>query len=488
MGESLMRKQEEEQNLEKGLLENEKREEKVEFFRDFIEELKLLGYIAGPMVAVNLSLYFLQIISLMMVGHLGKLYLSSTAIAISIGAVSGFSFLFGMSGALETLSGQAYGAKQYRKLGTQTNTAILCLILVCIPLSLVWFYMENILILIGQDPRISREAGQFLLWLIPALFAYATLQPLIRYFQSQSLIKPLLVSSCVSICCHVPLCWTLVFKCGLQHCGAAISIGISYWLNVILLVLYMTFSSSCKSTRVPISPELFQGFGEFFRFAIPSAAMSCLEWWSFEIITLLSGLLPNPQLETSVLSVCMSTIATLYTIPEGLGSAGSTRVSNELGAGKPRAARLAVGAVMFLSVSESIIVSSALFAGRKAFGYFFSNDKEVVDYAMNMAPLVCLSVIFDSLHATLSGIARGCGWQDLGAFVNLGAYYLVGIPVAAALGFWFDLRGKGLWIGTVVGSFLQAFLLSLIAVCTNWDEKAKMARKRIFEDSTTSLS
>ena len=72
------------------------------------------------------------------------------------------------------------------------------------------------------------------------------------------------------------------------------------------------------------------------------------------------------------------------------------------------------------------------------------------------------------------GIARGCGWQDLGAFVNLGAYYLVGIPVAAALGFWLDLRGKGLWIGIVVGSFLQAFLLSVIAMCTNWDEKVSV--------------
>jgi hypothetical protein len=28
-----------------------------------------------------------------------------------------------------------------------------------------------------------------------------------------------------------------------------------------------------------------------------------LEWWSYELIVLLSGLLPNPQLETSVLSV-----------------------------------------------------------------------------------------------------------------------------------------------------------------------------------------
>jgi hypothetical protein len=28
-----------------------------------------------------------------------------------------------------------------------------------------------------------------------------------------------------------------------------------------------------------------------------------LEWWSFELLVLLSGLLPNPKLETSVLSI-----------------------------------------------------------------------------------------------------------------------------------------------------------------------------------------
>ena len=57
------------------------------------EEMKKLGYLAGPMAAVTLSFYMIQVISLMMVGHLGKLYLSSTALAISFATVSGFSFL-----------------------------------------------------------------------------------------------------------------------------------------------------------------------------------------------------------------------------------------------------------------------------------------------------------------------------------------------------------------------------------------------------------
>ena len=81
----------------------------------------------------------------------------------------------------------------------------------------------------------------------------------------------------------------------------------------------------------------------------------------------------------------------------------STRVSNELGAGNPQAARLAVVASMFLSVSGSVIISSTVFASRSVFGYIFSSEKEVVEYVIAIAPLLCLSVITDSLHAVLSG-------------------------------------------------------------------------------------
>ena len=51
-----------------------------------------------------------------------------------------------------------------------------------------------------------------------------------------------------------------------------------------------------------------------------------------------------------------------------------------------------------------------------------------------------------------SGVARGSGWQHIGAFVNLGAYYLAWILIGAVLGFEVHLMGKGLWIGLVIGS------------------------------------
>ncbi|KAM1517489.1 hypothetical protein ACFX1Z_020576 [Malus domestica] len=447
----------------------------------FFEEVKRLGCIAGPMVAVVLSHFMLRFISVTMVGHLGELALSSSSIAFSLAGITGFSLFTGVASALETLCGQAYGAEQYQKLGLETYTAIFSLNLVCVPLSLIWIYMEEILIFTGQDPVISHEAGKFIIWLIPALFAYATLQPLVRYFQTQSLLMPMVISSFATLLFHIPLSWVLIFKSGLDHLGGSLAIGVSYWFNVIFLWLYMKFSPACSKTRVPISKELLHRIREFLRFAIPSAVMICLEWWAFEMVIVLSGLLPNPALETSVLSACILATKTIYAIPTGFGGAVSTRVSNELGAGNPQGARIATFAAMFLAVLNASIIITILFACRKAFGYTFSNEKEVIDYITTMVPLLCLSVILDSMYGVLSGVVRGTGWQHIGAWVNLGAFYLCGIPVAIALAFWLQLRGRGLWIGIQVGTFGQVSLLSLVTICANWEKQASNARERIFE-------
>lgn len=476
-------------NVEEGLLLKEKEEKGVVELRWEViwEEMKELGYLAGPMIAITLSQYFIQVISMMMVGHLGELSLSSTAIALSLAGVTGFSFLLGMASALETLCGQAFGAKQYQKVGTQTYTAIFSLFIVCIPLTILWMYMGTLLTSIGQDPQISHEAGKFIMWLIPALFAYANLHPLIRYYQMQSMIVPMLVSSCITICFHIPLSWVLVFSSGLGNIGAAIAIGISMWLNVIILASYMRLSPSCAKTRAPMSWEIVSGMREFFQFAIPSAIMICLEWWSFELLILLSGLLPNPQLEASALSICLNTISTLYAIPFGLAGAVSIRVSNQLGAGNPQGARLSVLSAMLIAATETILVSTTVFACRNVFGYIFSNEKEVVDYVANIAPLLCISVITDSLQGTLSGVSRGCGWQHIGAYVNLASFYLCGIPIAASLAFWLNFRGKGLWIGVLSGAVVQSILLSVITCCTNWKKQAAMARERLHADEKPSI-
>ena len=84
--------------MENGLLEKDREGDSRSItWGVFVQEVKDICFLALPMIAVTLSQYFLQIISIMMVGRLGKLALSSTAIAISLCGVSGFSLLVSLS-------------------------------------------------------------------------------------------------------------------------------------------------------------------------------------------------------------------------------------------------------------------------------------------------------------------------------------------------------------------------------------------------------
>uniref|UniRef100_I1P666 Protein DETOXIFICATION n=1 Tax=Oryza glaberrima TaxID=4538 RepID=I1P666_ORYGL len=208
-----------------------------------------------------------------------------------------------------------------------------------------------------------------------------------------------------------------------------------------------------------------------------------MEWWSFELLVLLSGLLPNPKLEASVLSICLNSGSLAFMIPFGLGSAISTRVSNELGAGRPEAARLASRVVMVLGLGVGVAIGLAMILVRHLWGYAYSNEEEVVQYVAKMMPILAVSFLFDDLQCVLSGVARGCGWQKVGAIVNLGAYYLVGIPAALCFAFVYHLGGMGLWLGIMCALIVQMLLLLAITVCTNWEKEALKAKERVFSSS-----
>jgi len=76
---------------------------------------------------------------------------------------------------------------------------------------------------------------------------------------------------------------------------------------------------------------------------------------------------------------------------------------------------------------------------------------------------------------TCVGIARGGGFQQIGAYVNLGAYYLVGIPMGLFLGFHLQLNAQGLWMGPVSGSVLQVIILVIITSQTNWQKEVSFS-------------
>ncbi|KAL2892158.1 Protein DETOXIFICATION 17, partial [Bienertia sinuspersici] len=233
----------------------------------------------------------LQLISIMFVGHLGELPLSVASMATSFASVTGFSL------------------------------AVIILLVVSIPLAFIWANSRYLLEAVGQDHQIAIEAGHYAQLLIPGLFAYGLLYSLLRFLQAQNIVFPMMITTAITTLLHLPLCWILVFKFGLGHPGAALATGVSYWVNAILLALYVKFSSLCSKTWTGFFIEAFHDLFTVIKLSIPSACMTfnegnivlmllffpffsySLEMWSFEMMVLLGGLLPNPTLETSVLSI-----------------------------------------------------------------------------------------------------------------------------------------------------------------------------------------
>lgn len=178
-----------------------------------------------------------------------------------------------MGSALETLCGQAYGAKQHHMLGIYTQRAMLVLLSLSILLLLIWFNTSTILIACGQDRDISNEAGQFNRWMIPGLFAYGILQCLNRFLQTQNIVMPMMLTSGFTALSHILICWIFVFKIGLGSKGAALANAISYWINVFLLAGYVKFSPACRKTWTGFSKEALDDILDFIKLAIPSAVM-----------------------------------------------------------------------------------------------------------------------------------------------------------------------------------------------------------------------
>lgn len=179
----------------------------------------------------------------------------------------------GFASSLETLCGQAFGAKQYEMLGIFLQRGLFVLHIIAIPFAFVYGYMGQILVCLGQNRTIAYEAGKFARWMIPTLFAQASSQPLIRFLQTQSLVYPMMMASILSVMCHVPLCWFLVYKTTFGFKGAAISMSVCNWINVALLYMYVGFSPSCQRTRAPLTWKAIHGIRVFLKLALPSTAM-----------------------------------------------------------------------------------------------------------------------------------------------------------------------------------------------------------------------
>lgn len=201
--------------------------------------------------------------------------------------------------------------------------------------------------------------------------------------------------------------------------GAPVATAVTYWCLPLLTMLYIRFVAGGSAwggwewREALDTPQLW----EFLKLGLPSVAMTCSEWWAFEVIALAAGWLGDKELaaQTVVLNTCSLT----YVIPLGISIGASTRIGNALGAFCIRTAKAAAAACIILASILAVVNCSALVAVRHSWGWLWSDDAEVVQMVASVLPLAAIFQVSDALGAASNGILRGCGRPDLGAYINL---------------------------------------------------------------------
>lgn len=442
-------------------------------------ESKLLFYLAAPAVIVYMINYLMSMSTQIFSGHLGNLELAAASLGNTGIQVFAYGLMLGMGSAVETLCGQAFGAHKYDMLGLYLQRSAVLLTLTGVLLTIIYIFSKPILILLGESRDISSAAAVFVYGLIPQIFAYALNFPIQKFLQAQSIVAPSAYISTATLAIHLLLSWLVVYKMGLGLLGASLVLSFSWWIVVIAQFVYIVKSDKCKYTWNGFTVQAFSGLPVFFKLSAASAVMLCLETWYYQVLVLIAGLLENPELALDSLSICMTISGWVFMISVGFNAAASVRVGNELGAGHPKSAAFSVVIVTVFSFIISVAAAIIVMILRHVISYGFTEGERVAEAVSDLCPLLALTLILNGIQPVLSGVAVGCGWQALVAYINVGCYYVVGIPLGSLLGFYFKLGAKGIWSGMIGGTTMQTFILIWITFRTDWKKEVEEARKRL---------
>ncbi|XP_075093153.1 protein DETOXIFICATION 30-like [Nicotiana tabacum] len=208
----------------------------------------------------------------MFAGHVGTVQLAAISVQNSVIAGFAFGIMFGMGSALETLCGQAYGAKQLEMLGIYMQRSWIIVGTTALVLMFPYIFATPLLKLIGQDPEISKWAGKFAVWMIPQLFANAINFPIRKFLQAQSKVVVMAAIAGVTVVGHTLFSWLLMLKMGWGLAGAALALNASSWFMVVANLAYI-FSGTCGRAWSGFSCKAFQNLWGFVQLSFASAVM-----------------------------------------------------------------------------------------------------------------------------------------------------------------------------------------------------------------------
>ncbi|XP_074640075.1 multidrug and toxin extrusion protein 1-like isoform X2 [Tubulanus polymorphus] len=419
-------------------------------------EFKAVFTQAWPMALTSVLQFLVMTVAIAFCGQLGVKELAAASLGMTM-----------------------YGSGDKKGVGILLQRSLIIMTLACIPCWAIHINAEPLLILLGQNPEIARLTEVYMLVFIPGLWFNFLYQVLAKYLQNQNKVKPLLIvglfGNGVNAISHYVL--LMVLKVG--YLGSALSQVLAHLSFLLGVIGYILVTGFHKPTWSGWSKAAFFRWGQFVGIAIPGSLMLFLDFFCFEIGMFEAGILG--EVELAAQSIMHQIDFVVFMIPLGVSIACSIRVGQCLGMSQAKQAKQSVIVAFSLTFISQAFISIMLLILSPWLPYMFSADSSVIELTSKLIPFIALYSVLDALGQPLNGAMRGCGRQIIGAGTIFVGYYLCGLSTGSALLFLTWLQTKGFWIGMCIGVGMNALLLSLIFVKTDWEKQVEIAQRRVKE-------
>jgi MATE family multidrug resistance protein len=201
----------------------------------------------------------------------------------------------------------------------------------------------------------------------------------------------------------------------------------------------------------------------FWKLGLPIAAATSFEVTIFNAAAFLMGWLG--QAELAAHAVAMQIASATFMVPYGIAQAATIRVGHAYGAGDSAAITRAGWCAFVIGIGTMVLAALLMVSvPRYLAGAFFDlqdpANARVLPLAISYLAVAAMFQIMDGAQVLGAGILRGLHDTRVPMIYAALGYWGVALPSAAALAFWADWRGVGIWSGLAFGLSVVAVLMT----------------------------